>query len=246
MEAMLKDKIALITGASRGIGKGIALKFAQQGATILLVGRKMPGLEAAAEEIRALGAKADCFTADVAKEDDVTHLVDQVMAKYGRVDILVNNAGISKEMPLMEMPVSVFDEIMTTNMRSVMLVTKAILPHMVEQKGGSIINIGSGAALRGLPGSVAYSASKAAVVCFTQALGDEVRKVERNIRINAICPGPVDTELFQKSERRDFILAAGGDVFSTETMGDAALFLASDMSKGMNSQVLVLRGFNRW
>ena len=246
MEAMLKDKIALITGASRGIGKGIALKFAQQGATVLLVGRKMPGLEAAAEEIRALGGKADCFTADVAKEDDVTHLVDQVMAKYGRVDILVNNAGISKEMPLMEMPVSVFDEIMTTNMRSVMLVTKAILPHMVEQKGGSIINIGSGAALRGLPGSVAYSASKAAVVCFTQALGDEVRKVERNIRINAICPGPVDTELFQKSERRDFILAAGGDVFSTETMGDAALFLASDMSKGMNSQVLVLRGFNRW
>ncbi len=246
MEAMLKDKIALITGASRGIGKGIALKFAQQGAAILLVGRKMPGLEAAAEEIRALGGKADCFTADVAKEDDVTHLVDQVMAKYGRVDILVNNAGISKEMPLMEMPVSVFDEIMTTNMRSVMLVTKAILPHMVEQKGGSIINIGSGAALRGLPGSVAYSASKAAVVCFTQALGDEVRKVERNIRINAICPGPVDTELFQKSERRDFILAAGGDVFSTETMGDAALFLASDMSKGMNSQVLVLRGFNRW
>ena len=246
MEAMLKDKIALITGASRGIGKGIALKFAQQGATILLVGRKMPGLEAAAEEIRALGGKADCFTADVAKEDDVTHLVDQVMAKYGRVNILVNNAGISKEMPLMEMPVSVFDEIMTTNMRSVMLVTKAILPHMVEQKGGSIINIGSGAALRGLPGSVAYSASKAAVVCFTQALGDEVRKVEPSIRINAICPGPVDTELFQKSERRDFILAAGGDVFSTETMGDAALFLASDMSKGMNSQVLVLRGFNRW
>ena len=101
MEAMLKDKIALITGASRGIGKGIALKFAQQGATILLVGRKMPGLEAAAEEIRALGGKADCFTADVAKEGDVTHLVDQVMAKYGRVDILVNNAGISKEMPLM-------------------------------------------------------------------------------------------------------------------------------------------------
>ena len=246
MEAMLKDKIALITGASRGIGKGIALRFAQQGATILLVGRKMPALEAAAEEVRALGAQADCFTADVAKEDDVKNLVDQVIAKHGRVDILVNNAGISKEMPLVEMPVSVFDEIMTTNMRSVMLVTKAVLPFMLEHKYGSIINIGSGAAIRGLPGSVAYSASKAAVVCFTQALGDEVRKMERNIRINAICPGPVDTELFQKSERRDFILAAGGDVFSTETMGDAALFLASDMSKGMNSQVLILRGFNRW
>ncbi len=109
-----------------------------------------------------------------------------------------------------------------------------------------IINIGSGAALRGLPGSCAYSASKAAVVAFTQALGDEVRKIERNIRINAICPGPVDTEMFQQSERREFILAAGGDVSTVEEMGHAAVYLASDLSGVMNSQVLVLRGFNRW
>ena len=246
MEALLNGKIALITGAARGIGKGIAVKFAQQGALVLLVGRKLPALEQAADEIRAAGGQADCFTADVSQEEQVRDMVAQVMAKYGRIDILVNNAGISKEMPFLDMPIEVFDEIMTTNMRSVMLVTKAVLPHMVEQKSGNIINIGSGAALRGLPGSAAYSASKAAVVCFTQALGDEIRKVERNIRINAICPGPVDTELFQKSERRDFILQAGGDVFSTETLGDGALFLASEMSKGMNSQVLVLRGFNRW
>lgn len=172
--------------------------------------------------------------------------MEKAIAHFGKIDILVNNAGISKEMPLMEMPIEVFDEIMTTNMRSVMLVTKAILPHMVEKGYGRIINIGSGAALRGLPGSVAYSASKAAVVCFTQALGDEIRKVNQNIRINAICPGPVDTELFQKSERREFILQAGGDVFSTETVADGALFLASEMSKGVNSQVLVMRGFNRW
>lgn len=246
MEALLNGKIALITGAARGIGKGIAVKFAQQGALVLLVGRKLPALEEAAGEIRAEGGRADCFTADVAKDEQVRAMVDAVIAKYGRIDILVNNAGISKEMPFLDMPIEVFDEIMTTNMRSVMLVTKAVLPHMVEQKGGSIINIGSGAALRGLPGSTAYSASKAAVVCFTQALGDEIRKVERNIRINAICPGPVDTELFQKSERREFILQAGGDVFSTETLADGALYLASEMSKGMNSQVLVLRGFNRW
>lgn len=246
MEHMLQGKIALITGASRGIGKGIALKFARQGATILLVGRKLSGLEPAAEEIRALGGQAACFQADVAQADQVERLAREVLETHGRVDILVNNAGISREMPFLEMPIKTFDEIMTTNMRSVMLVTRAFLPGMLEQKSGSIINIGSGAALRGLPGSAAYSASKAAVVCFTQALGDEVRKLEKNIRINAICPGPVDTELFQKSERREFILQAGGDVFSTETMGDAALFLASDMSKGMNSQVLVLRGFNRW
>ncbi|MCI9352243.1 MAG: SDR family oxidoreductase [Lawsonibacter sp.] len=246
MENMLQGKTALITGGSRGIGKGIALKFAQQGARILLVGRKLSGLEPAAEEIRAQGGQAACFQADVSQAGQVEKLAQAVLEQEGRVDILVNNAGISKEMPFLEMPIETFDEIMTTNMRSVMLVTRAFLPGMLERKAGSIINIGSGAALRGLPGSAAYSASKAAVVCFTQALGDEVRKLERNIRINAICPGPVDTELFQKSERREFILQAGGDVFSTETMGDAALFLASDMSKGMNSQVLVLRGFNRW
>lgn len=246
MEKLLSGKVALITGAARGIGKGIALKFAQQGATAVLSGRNLGALEAVAGEITSAGGHAGCLVADVTSEQQVQEMVQEAIDRYGRIDILVNNAGISKEQPFLEMPISVFDEIMTTNMRSVMLVTKAVLPHMVAQKEGSIINIGSGAALRGLPGSAAYSASKAAVVCFTQALGDEVRKLEPRIRINAICPGPVDTEMFQKSERREFILQAGGDVFSTETMGDAALFLASEMSKGMNSQVLVLRGFNRW
>lgn len=246
MEGLLQDKAALITGAARGIGKGIAAAFAAQGARVLLAGRKRPALEEAAAEICAAGGRADCITADVTDPEQVRAMAEEAISLAGRIDILVNNAGISKEMPFLDMPIETFDEIMTANMRSVMLVTKAVLPHMVERKTGNIINIGSGAALRGLPGSAAYSASKAAVVCFTQALGDEIRKIERNIRINAICPGPVDTELFQKSERREFILQAGGDVFSTETMGDAALFLASDMSRGMNSQVLVLRGFNRW
>lgn len=246
MEAMLQGRVAFITGAARGIGKGIALKYAQHGASIVLVGRNEKALEETAKEIQDQGGETYCVTADVTNNDQVLTAVEKAIAHFGKIDILVNNAGISKEMPLMEMPIEVFDEIMTTNMRSVMLVTKAILPHMVENGYGRIINIGSGAALRGLPGSVAYSASKAAVVCFTQALGDEIRKVNQNVRINAICPGPVDTELFQKSERREFILQAGGDVFSTETVADGALFLASEMSKGVNSQVLVMRGFNRW
>ena len=246
MEALLNNKIALITGAARGIGKGIAVKFAQEGATVVLVGRKLPALEEVASEIRAAGGTAACLTADVTSFSQIQSMVDAAIQQFGRIDILVNNAGISREMPFLEMPIETFDEIMTSNMRSVMLVTKAVLPHMLEQKYGRIVNIGSGAALRGLPGSAAYSASKAAVVCFTQALGDEIRKVEQNIRINAICPGPVDTEMFQKSERREFILQAGGDLFSTETLADGALFLASEMSKGVNSQVLVMRGFNRW
>ena len=133
---------------------------------------------------------------------------------------------------------------MTTNLRSVMLMLKAVLPSMAERKSGNVVNIGSGAAIRGLPGSAAYSVSKAGVVALTQALGDELRP--QGIRLNVICPGPVDTELFQKSERRQFILAAGGDVFDTETVANGILFLASDQSKGMSSQTLVMRGFNRW
>lgn len=244
MEQLLQDKVALITGASRGIGKGISLKFAQEGATVILVGRHLSSLQEVQSEIESAGGRAVCKTTDVTVESQVTDLAHAVLKEYGRIDILVNNAGISKEMPLLEMPVEVFDEIVTTNLRSVMLVTKAFLPAMAQQKTGNIINIGSGAALRGLPGSTAYSASKAGVVCFTQALGDEVRSL--GIRVNVICPGPVDTELFQKSARREYILKAGGDVFSTDTVANGALFLASDLSKGMNSQILTMRGFNRW
>jgi len=244
MEKLLQDKIAVITGAARGIGKGIALKFAEEGAVVVLVGRRLAALQKVRNEILSAGGRAFCLTADVTVDHQVADLSDAVLKEYGRIDILVNNAGISKEMPLLEMPVEVFDEILTANLRSVMLVTKAFLPAMARQKSGNIINIGSGAALRGLPGSTAYSASKAGVVCLTQALGDEVRPL--GIRVNVICPGPVDTELFRKSAKREYILKAGGDVFSTETVANGALFLASRLSEGMNSQILTLRGFNRW
>ena len=246
MEQLLKDKIALVTGAGRGIGKGIALQYAQNGAKVYLSGRREEPLLELKREIKKAGGLAEVVLFDVTKQEEILAGVDSILKREGRIDILVNNAGISREMPFLEMPVETFDEIMTGNMRSVMLVTRAVLPHMIEKKYGRIVNIGSGAALRGLPGSCAYSASKAAVIAFTQALGDEIRKVEKNIRINAICPGPVDTEMFQKSERREFILAAGGDVTSVEEMGYAAVYLASDLSGVMNSQVLVLRGFNRW
>ena len=246
MEIYLKNRIALITGAARGIGRGIALQFAKNGAKVYLSGRREEPLVQLKTEIEQSGGLAEVVVFDVTRQDQIQSGIEQILQREGRIDILVNNAGISREMPFLEMPVETFDEIMTGNMRSVFLVTRAVLPHMIERKYGRIINIGSGAALRGLPGSCAYSASKAAVVAFTQALGDEVRKIERNIRINAICPGPVYTEMFQQSERREFILAAGGDVSTVEEMGHAAVYLASDLSGVMNSQVLVLRGFNRW
>lgn len=241
---LLERKIALITGAGRGIGKAVALKMASEGAAVMLVGRNMEALKLVENEIKEKAGTADSFVCDVRDQDGITRLVSDVVQRYGRIDILVNNAGISKELPFLEMPVEVFDEICETNLRSVMLMMKAVLPYMAEQKSGNIVNIGSGAALRGLPGSAAYAAAKAGVVCLTQAVGDEVRNM--GIRVNVICPGPVDTEMFRKSERREFILAAGGDLFLPETVANGVVFLASELSEGMNSQTLVMRGFNRW
>lgn len=236
---ILEGKTALITGAGRGIGKAVAGKLASEGATAVLVGRTMETLKAVEKEICASGGKADSFICDVRSWESVQTLAKTVTEKYGTIDILVNNAGISKEMPI-----EVFDEICEMNLRSVMLMMKAVLPYMAKQKSGNVVNIGSDAALRGLPGSAAYASAKAGVVCLTQAVGDEVRPL--GIRVNVICPGPVDTELFRKSERREFILEAGSDVFQPETVANGVLFLASELSEGMNSQILVMRGFNRW
>ena len=231
---LLKGKTALITGAGSGIGKAIALKMTEEGAEVILAGRKEASLQNVQEQIVQKGGRAGYFLCDVRKPDEITEMTEKIMKQYGKIDILVNNAGISKEMPFLDMPVEVFDEICETNLRSVMLMMKAVLPYMKEQKSGNVVNIGSGA----------YSVSKAGVICLTQAVGDEVRPF--GIRINAICPGPVDTELFQKSERRNYILSAGGDLFKPETVANGVAFLASDLSEGMNSQVLIMRGFNRW
>ena len=241
---LLEKKIAIVTGANRGLGKAISEKLASEGAHVVMVGRNEKATEAAAKEIVEKGFSAEAYVADVTKQDQVEKLAAYVKGQFGKIDILVNNAGISKKIKLAEISMETWDEILDVNLRSVVLMTKAVLPYMIQQEDGNIVNIGSAAALRGLPGSCAYAASKAAVVCMTQALGDEVRP--HHIRCNVVCPGPIDTELFQKSERREFILAAGGDVFEPETVANGVLYLASDMSKGMSSQVLTIRGFNRW
>lgn len=241
---LLRGKTAIVTGANRGLGYAVSRKLAQEGARVIMVGRRKADLDQAAKELCEEDLLAEEFQADVTKEKEVSALAAYVAKVYGKIDILVNNAGISREVKLAEISMETWDEIIEVNLRSVVLMTKAVLPYMIEKGQGNIVNIGSGAALRGLPGSCAYSASKAAVVCLTQALGDEVR--EYNIRCNVVCPGPIDTELFQKSERREFILAAGGDVFEPETVANGVLYLASEMSKGVSSQVLTIRGFNRW
>lgn len=242
---MLLDKeVAIITGAGQGIGKSVALRFAKEGAIVILVGRTKSDLEDTNKKIIANNGQADVMAVDLRDSNHVDQLVDCVINKYGKIDILVNNAGISREFPFVEFPIDIWDEVIETNLRTVFLMTKAVLPFMLDRNKGNIVNVGSAAGVRGLPGSTAYSASKAAVIAFTQSLGDEIKST--NIRVNCICPGPVDTELFQKSEKRDYILSAGGDLFDPSTIANGILFLSSKLSGDMNSQVLVMRGFNRW
>lgn len=241
---LLDHKIAVITGANRGLGKAVALRFAEEGAQVMLVGRNFEALGAVKARIQEKGGIAEVFVADVTDPDSVGRMAARIEQEHGRADVLVNNAGISIETPLNDMSVDTWKQIIDTNLNSVAIVTKAFLPMMIQQHSGNIVNVGSGAGLRGLPGSCAYSASKAGVICLSQALGDEVRCY--GIRVNAICPGPIDTELFQQSERREYLLKSGGDVFSPESVANSILFLASDLSGGMNSQVLTMRGSNRW
>ena len=241
---LLNKKTALVTGAGSGLGRAISEKLASEGCILFLVGRNQRHLEETCQTIQNSGGSAFCFSVDLTDDTQLFALSKEILSQHGCPDILVNNAGLSKEYPLMDMPIEVWDEIYNINLRSVMMLTKAFLPYMAERRSGNIVNIGSGAALRGLPGSIAYAVSKAGVVCFTQTLGDEIRRY--GLRTNVICPGPVDTEMFQQSDIRDYILSAGGDLFSPETVANAVLFLASDLSEGMNSQILTMRGFNRW
>lgn len=241
---LLENQVAIVTGASRGIGKATAKKFASEGAHVIITGRSMKTLDAVKAEIEADGGKATCYAFDMGDDAQIEAMVADVVEKFGRIDILINNAGITIEAPLVDLPMSDIDEVLKINLRSVMVMTKAVLPTMMKQKFGNIAFTGSGTALRGMPGNSPYSAAKKAGRCLMEALGDELRPY--NIRCNTVCPGPVDTEMFKNSNRREFILSAGGDVVQPETLANSFLFLCSSLSEGMSSQTISLRGFIRW
>ncbi|MCE3278218.1 MAG: beta-ketoacyl-ACP reductase [Bacteroidetes bacterium] len=242
---LLEGKVALITGASRGIGRGIALRFAEQGANVAFTYlSSVEKGEALAKELEAYGVKAKGYRSDAADFKAADELVSSVVADFGTVDILVNNAGITRDTLLMRMSEQQWDEVMNANLKSVFNLTKAVQKPMLKQRKGSIINMSSVVGVKGNAGQSNYAASKAGIIGFTKSVALELGS--RNIRSNAIAPGFIETEMTDVLDPkvvqgwRDTIpLKRGGSV---DDIANATIFLASDMSAYITGQTLNVCG----
>ncbi|MBT3621768.1 MAG: 3-oxoacyl-[acyl-carrier-protein] reductase [Flavobacteriales bacterium] len=242
---LLEGKTVIITGASRGIGKGIAEVFASHGANIAFTYRSSDEKAKALEkELSSNGCKAKGYKSDASDFDAAQQLAADVLEEFGSIDVLVNNAGITKDGLLIRMSEDDFDRVMDINMKSVFNMTKAVLRPMLKQRKGSIINMSSVVGVKGNAGQANYSASKAAINGFTKSTALELGS--RNIRCNSIAPGFIETEMTEalgedqiKEWRNTIPLKRGG---STEDIANATLFLASDMSAYVTGQVLHVCG----
>jgi 3-oxoacyl-[acyl-carrier protein] reductase len=189
----LDGKKCVVTGGGRGIGRGIALAFAQEGADVAVIDRLGDNAERVAAELTALGARAFAFGADVSDESSVTKALTDAESQLGRIDVLMNNAGINTHVKLIDMTVATWDEMIEVNLRSVFLCTRTVLPGMIERRWGRIISTSSQLAHKGGPELTHYAAAKAGVLGFTRSLAYEVAPY--NITVNAICPGPINTDM---------------------------------------------------
>ncbi len=241
---LLEGKVALITGGSRGIGKGIVERFAEQGAKVAFT--YAGSVEKAAELEKSFSSttKIKGFQSDASDFDAAQKLVDDVIAEFGKVDILINNAGITKDGLLLRMSKDDWDIIMKTNLDSVFNLTKAVIKPMMKAKNGSIINMSSVVGIQGNAGQANYAASKAGVIGFTKSVALELGS--RNIRCNAIAPGFIETEMTAALDqkvieewRNDVPLKRGG---MPEDVANACVFLGSDMSAYITGQVLNVCG----
>lgn len=242
---LLTGKTAIITGASRGIGRGIAQIFAKHGANIAFT--YSSSVEAANElekELNQEGIKAKGYKSNAADFQEAQKLADEVLAEFGSIDILINNAGITKDNLLMRISEEDFDKVIEVNLKSVFNMTKAVQRTMLKQRKGSIINISSVVGVKGNAGQSNYAASKAGMIGFTKSIALELGS--RNIRCNAIAPGFIETEMTAKLDEkviqgwRDNIpLKRGG---TPEDVANACVFLASDMSDYITGQVLNVDG----
>ena len=242
---LLDGKCALVTGASRGIGRAVALKLAAEGAKVAL---NFAGNEAAANEVRqeieAAGGQAILVKADVANEAAVQEMVQKTADAFGRIDILVNNAGITRDGLLARMKEEDWDAVLSTNLKGVFLTTKAVAKLMMKQRAGRIVNMASVVGVTGNAGQANYSAAKAGVIGFTKTIAREL--ASRGVPVNAVAPGFIDTDMTSVlSDKAKEAALAGiplGRMGTPEDIAAAVLFLASDQASYVTGQVLHVDG----
>jgi 3-oxoacyl-[acyl-carrier protein] reductase len=240
----LDGKIALVTGASRGIGREIALAFAREGADVACNFNKSPSAaETLVAAIGAMGRKAVAIQCDVGKTDDIERMVAGAMAAFGRIDVLVNNAGFLNVHTVAEMPLAAWDEMLAAHLRGTFYTTHLVLPQMLERRSGKIINIASQLAYKGRAGLAHYCAAKAGIIAFTRVLALEVSR--HGIHANCIAPGPIATEIVPRTgppdpeeEARFADTLPIGRLGTVEEVAPTAVFLASDDSTYYVGQTL--------
>jgi len=242
--AQLANQIAVVTGAGRGIGRAIALKFAAEGADVVCVSRTAENSEKVAGEIRALGRKAWAVAVDVSDANAVTAAAEKILADAGRVDVLVNNAGVTRDGLLMRMSEADWDTVLDTNLKGAFLFTKAFARGFAKQRSGRIINLASVIGLIGNAGQVNYAASKAGLIGLTKSVAREL--ASRGVTCNAIAPGFVETDMTAvlNGDMRTELLKKIplGSFGQSEDIAGAALFLAGPAGRYITGQVLTVDG----
>jgi 3-oxoacyl-[acyl-carrier protein] reductase len=241
---ILRDRVAIVTGAGQGIGRGVAICLARAGAAIVVVDQASERIAPVVAEVEALGVQGLRVTANVARVEDVQRMVQQTVERFGQIDILVNNAGRVVVKPLVEQSEEEWDRVVDTNLKGVFLCCRYVLPEMMARKRGAIINIASIAAFHVTVPHVPYAASKAGVVALTRDLAYEVGRL--GIRVNAIAPGPIDTPMAgnvsieqRQGIARNILLGRMGQ---PEDIGNAAVFLASDAASYITGATLPVSG----
>jgi len=242
---LLEGKNAIITGGSRGIGKGIAQVFAQHGANVAFTyNSSAQSAEELAKELEGMGVKAKAYQSNAASFTEAQELVDKVNEDFGSIDILVNNAGITKDNLLMRMSEEDFDKVIEVNLKSIFNMTKAVQRTMLKQRSGSIINMSSVVGVTGNAGQANYAASKAGIIGFSKSMAQELGS--RNIRTNVVAPGFIETEMTEKLDektvqgwRESIPLKRGG---KPEDIANACVYLGSDLSSYVTGQIIHVDG----
>ncbi|MGI9147917.1 MAG: 3-oxoacyl-[acyl-carrier-protein] reductase [Chloroflexota bacterium] len=240
-----QDKVALVTGASRGIGRAIALRLAADGANIVVnYNTNAEAAQAVADQAKSTGAEALLVQADVARPGDVDRLVRATLARFQHIDVLINNAGITRDMLIMRMSEDDWDAVLDTNLKSAFLVTKAVLRPMLKQRSGRIVNITSISGVTGNAGQANYSASKAGLIGLTRSTAREV--ASRRITCNAVAAGVIDTDIWQgvpeTAINAMLQMIPAGRKGSPEDVAEAVAFLAGDAASYITGQVLNVDG----